>query len=284
MSPAPNLTFDQLRDLILGSTEPELDDDGVYEVTKSNDEKRYTLGVMYVPGVRDSDNEYANADELQRACWDFVRKGSKRVRDTHTATEIGDLVELISWPFPTEAEMSTGDGKVVKRKLPAGTVYAGVVWDEKVWPLVKSGKLRGYSMGGKAVRVRDAATDDKLPKMASLTEEKVTKDGPPIPNKPGKTNWVEDAGGLPPYIEKIARDLIATHGTSGAIRLAVGAVKRWARGGGDVKPDTRAKAQAALAQWEAMKAKAHVTKGEELDPIEDDLELDLAELLITEDT
>ena len=33
-----------------------------------------------------------------------------------------------------------------------------------------------------------------------------------------------------------------------------------------------------------MKAKAHVTKGEELDPIEDDFELDLAELLITEDT
>jgi hypothetical protein len=123
MSPAPNLTFDQLRDLILGSTEPELDDDGVYEVTKSNDEKRYTLGVMYVPGVRDSDNEYANADELQRACWDFVRKGSKRVRDTHTATEIGDLVELISWPCrrrprSTGRARSPGRGATAARRPP----------------------------------------------------------------------------------------------------------------------------------------------------------------------
>ena len=280
MSPKPNLTFEQLRAVITAAAEdtPAVEPDEVtYDVTKSNDEKRYTLGVMYIPGVRDSDNEYATADELQRACWDFVAKGNKRIRDTHTEAQIGNLVELVSWPYETHAEMSLPTGEVVKRRLPPGTVYAGVVWDERVWPLVKSGKLRGYSMGGKAIRVKDAATDDALPKVASLTDDTVTKDGPPIPNKPGKTNWVEEAGGLPPYIEKIARDLIATHGTAGAIRLAVGAVKRWARGGGNVKPDTRAKAQAALAQWEAMKAKAHVTKSEE----ELELELDDVEVLLT---
>lgn len=234
-------------------------DDGIYGITKASDEKRYTLGVMYIPGALDSDDEYAEADELQRACWDFVKSGSKRIRDTHTATEIGDLVELISWPFPVEVELHKADGSSKKAKLPANTVFAGVVWDKNVWPLVKSGKLRGYSMGGKAVRLRNA-TAEPMPKMKSLADDPVTKAEGEIPNKPGVTNWVEEGGGLPPYIQKIAKDLIPKHGVSGAIRLAIGIVKRWSRGGGNVTAKTRAKAAKAVAQWEELKAKAHVTK------------------------
>ena len=82
----------------------------------------------------------------------------------------------------------------------------------------------------------------------------LTKDGS-LPDKPGVSNWVEDRGGLPPYIKQIAEDLHTERGmtTGRAIATAINQVKRWARGGGDVKPDTRAKAVAALAQWEAMK-------------------------------
>lgn len=46
---------------------------------------------------------------------------------------------------------------------------------------------------------------------------------------------------------------------SHAIASAVNTVKRWARGGGKVKPDTMAKAAAALAEWEAKKAAANAT-------------------------
>lgn len=84
-----------------------------------------------------------------------------------------------------------------------------------------------------------------------------SKSHPDIPNKPGKSNWVEKTGGLPPYIERIAKHLVADQGfsVSHAIATAVNTVKRWARGGGDVKPATKAKAAAAVARWEAMKAK-----------------------------
>lgn len=77
-------------------------------------------------------------------------------------------------------------------------------------------------------------------------------------------NWVEKTGGLPKYIRKVADHLIARGMTeSHAIASAVNTIKRWARGGSaakgkksNVKPDTIAKAAAALAQWEAMKAAA----------------------------
>jgi hypothetical protein len=73
-----------------------------------------------------------------------------------------------------------------------------------------------------------------------------------------KKNWVENAGGLPKYIEDIALALIRDHGMTRehAIPVAINRVKKWAAGVGDVKPDTRAKAAAALAEWEALKAKS----------------------------
>lgn len=74
-----------------------------------------------------------------------------------------------------------------------------------------------------------------------------------------RKNWVELAGQLPAYIQHIARDLHNERGMplSRAIPTAIAAVKRWAAGGGNVKPDTRAKAAAAVAEWEALKARSH---------------------------
>lgn len=63
---------------------------------------------------------------------------------------------------------------------------------------------------------------------------------------------------LPYYIQHIANDLIsAGHGESQAIAIAIGTVKRWARGGGKVDSNTRAAASKALAEWEKLKSEAH---------------------------
>jgi len=72
-----------------------------------------------------------------------------------------------------------------------------------------------------------------------------------------KKNWVENAGGLPKYIEDIALALIRDHGMdrSKAISIAIGRVKKWAAGGGGVDADTKAKAAKAVAEWEKLKAK-----------------------------
>lgn len=72
-----------------------------------------------------------------------------------------------------------------------------------------------------------------------------------------KHNWVENAGGLPAYIEHIATDLHTERAMpiSRAIAVAISRCKLWAAGGGNVKPDTQAKASAAIAEWEKLKAK-----------------------------
>lgn len=86
-------------------------------------------------------------------------------------------------------------------------------------------------------------------------------------NRSPKRNWIEAVGGqLPAYIQHIAKDISEERGVplDRAIPIAIGTVKRWARGGGGVKGDTIAKAAAAVAEWEALKAKAHAKTDSEL--------------------
>jgi phage head maturation protease len=89
--------------------------------------------------------------------------------------------------------------------------------------------------------------------MAGLGHEKVGHTGQGL--------WHHKGWQLPAYIQHVANDLIASgHGESRAIEMAVGIVKNWAAGhdghGNHVHADTQAKAAAAVAEWEAMKAAA----------------------------
>lgn len=77
---------------------------------------------------------------------------------------------------------------------------------------------------------------------------------------PTKSNWVEENGGLPNYICQIAKAVHRQgHTVSQSIAIAVGTIKRWS-----VDPkksaSVRARAKSALAQWEAMKAKARAKR------------------------
>lgn len=73
---------------------------------------------------------------------------------------------------------------------------------------------------------------------------------PDLPNKPGKTNWVEQEGGLPSFIKRVAKHIMADSGytESRAIAAAISQCKK-----GKLGP----KGLAAAAQWEAMKVSAH---------------------------
>lgn len=134
-------------------------------VTKALDEQRYTFGPLYVPDALDAHGDFTTASTLQRAAWDYVRRsvlqGSNRIYRQHTNIPAGEWVEMATWPFEHEVEVTlpNGNGEIetTKRKFPAGTVYQGIVWDESTWPDVKAGRIRGLSLGGRA-RVREAHT------------------------------------------------------------------------------------------------------------------------------
>jgi hypothetical protein len=88
---------------------------------------------------------------------------------------------------------------------------------------------------------------------------------PSLERKPGKQNWVDKAGGLPSYIERIAKHLHYEKGMtiSRAIAVAVNVVKRMCssgdlnfKGAQQVNAKSRAEACNAVRQWEAKKARS----------------------------
>lgn len=125
---------------------------------------------------------------------------------------------------------------------------------------------------------------------------------PGLERKPGgPDNWVEAAGGLPDYIERIAKHLHYEKGMSisRAIASAVNTVKRWARMGkvakhGDphhkhVTAKTAALAAAAVAEWEAKRAAGRLAMSDtladfiDLSDVSEAYALHLAEQILDEE-
>ena len=176
---------------------------------------------------------WADEDEIRKAAWRFMANGGLVNKLHEDMQPFGQLVE--NAVAHSDFTVQTPEGPHTVRK---GSWYVAVAPTDEGRRLVESGELGGVSIQGTGTRFQ--------------------KDAALVPNKPGVTNWVERTGGLPKYIADIAGDLISERGksTSQAIQLAVGIVQRWCRGEGDVKPETRAKSCAALAEWEAKRAAA----------------------------
>lgn len=125
-------------------------------------EYRYTLGPAYVPGREDAHGEFTDSATLQQAMWDWVRKGDRTIYLQHSDKAAGEMVELMTVPFPLEAQLSVPGQGVTKFTFPPDTPFLGVVWEPWAWELVKSGQLRGYSIGGTARRVEADLPDAAL--------------------------------------------------------------------------------------------------------------------------
>ena len=82
----------------------------------------------------------------------------------------------------------------------------------------------------------------------------------PSPRGPNDL-WAKPGFKLPDYIENVARGLQqAGRSESEAVSMAIGVVRRWASGGGKVHPEVVAASKAAIAEWEATKARAKTVK------------------------
>ncbi len=139
--------------------------DAYVPITKS--ESRYTLGPVYVPNLEDAHGETIDDVELQQAIWDWVRKGDRDIHLQHSDKVAGEMVEILTWPSPIETTLTVPNEGVTKYSFPANTPFMGVIWEPWAWDLVKSGELRGYSIGGNAERI-----EVQLPAEALVEMEK----------------------------------------------------------------------------------------------------------------
>jgi len=123
-------------------------------IHKANEEQKFTLGPWYIPNKEDAHGEWSDADELQKALWDYVRLGDRDIRLQHNTDIVaGEWVEAMSFPVPVTLNMKKAQGDSKEVTYPAGTVFLGVKWNDWAWDMVKENKITGFSIGGSAARV-----------------------------------------------------------------------------------------------------------------------------------
>lgn len=154
---------------------------------KSDQAQRYTLGIVYEPGVVDSQDDYSDEMEIEKACWGFTKfiQGEKKLTkaalnfvesiikaQNGEGDQMVDITELtealkkmthpvgyehVYWDeglgevvenYITRADM-TINGQFIKK----GTWLLGVQWSQAQWANVQAGLINGYSMGGEGIRI-----------------------------------------------------------------------------------------------------------------------------------
>jgi hypothetical protein len=138
----------------------------------SDTEKRLTLAPIYAPDQVDAHGEFVSVDELERAAFEFAKSGNKRLLLQHGdvgAQHVGDILSVFPWPYEVTLPITKAGERPRDVRFPAGTVFAWVRWDQDAWKtLVKTGKLNGYSMGGRAHRAPGMVKD--LQRMGDLAK------------------------------------------------------------------------------------------------------------------
>ena len=131
-------------------TAPEDFDLDDQHITKGQ-ELQFVLGVVLEPETIDatttekSIGDIYNADEVRKAAHNFMVNYSGRGNDLmHNGLDNSELKIVESYVAPTDLSIN---GSQVKK----GTWMMGtLIFDSTVWEAVKTGKISGYSIGGKA--------------------------------------------------------------------------------------------------------------------------------------
>lgn len=142
-------------------------------VTKIDEELRIVKGPVLRPGIRDRQGSTVSEKVIREAAHEFMiryREGEtgsgfmhKDFENRHRRFQIVESYVLdVEYVVP-RTERSLVDGAVPEAGsedivVPAGSwIMAVKVNDDDVWKMVKSGTVKGFSIGGTARQVPEAA-------------------------------------------------------------------------------------------------------------------------------
>ena len=125
-----------------------------------SDEKRVVYGIVYGPGQVDSQGEYAERGEIEKAAYGFMK--GLRLLNVDAQHDFDPRAAFVA-----ESWLTKGADPLFPDE-PEGSWAVGIrVEDEALWASVKKGELAGLSMAGYAAKVRKGE-EGLLAKMEQL--------------------------------------------------------------------------------------------------------------------
>ena len=90
---------------------------------------RFTLNAAYVA----TEGGTPDADDLERATWDFDKSGDYSVHDADSGAQVGEVVEIAF-------NRKLGEGGF--DNAPENSVCAGIIWTPEAFPSAAKGEIR----------------------------------------------------------------------------------------------------------------------------------------------
>ena len=114
-------------------------------IIKMDDDKRLVTGVVYAPGVVDTQGEFMEAEAIEEAAHEFLAK--HRNTDVRHSFVTNEGVEIV------ESAVAKADYELDGVPIKKGTwTITTKVKDDKLWEGIKKGEYNGFSMGGSGIR------------------------------------------------------------------------------------------------------------------------------------
>ena len=129
------------------------------EIVKTIPEQKFTLCVGYpafkpdVAVAADGFRDWAGADSVEKAAWDYLRKSPKVGlwhERTGTSEGIAEVVESYIYRPDTPWVLEAADGST--QTICKGDWLIGLLWSDEGWDLVQSKSIAGVSPQGRARR------------------------------------------------------------------------------------------------------------------------------------
>jgi len=159
------------------------------KIVAKDEKRRFTLGIVYEPDVADTDDEYAKAEDIEKAAWDFMREIQGRSEmaklsmqlvemmmkaggeeDIDVEVDVSELceeiakrgvsnmhVEDIDDADIVESFIAPVDMEIAGQKVSKGSWLVGIVWSPEHFKKIEDGDWQGYSMGGWARKVKEGS-------------------------------------------------------------------------------------------------------------------------------
>ena len=156
-----------------------------------SDEKRVVYGIVYGPGQVDSQGEYAERGEIEKAAYGFMK--GLRLLNVDAQHDFDPRAAFVA-----ESWITKGADPLFPEE-PEGSWAVGIrVEDEALWASVKKGELAGLSMAGYAAKVRKGE-EGLLAKMEQLLARLLkAAEGAEAKNaQPGQSAEAEPGAGTP---------------------------------------------------------------------------------------
>lgn len=125
-------------------------------IVKTDEAKRIVYGIVYSPNEEDAHGDFATEKEIEKACYNFMKKSKTSAVDTQHDLD-------------TNKDCFIGESWIVKANdaffpQEVGAWAVGIkVENDEIWKSVTSGEFTGISMYGYADKVQKSE-DDKIEK------------------------------------------------------------------------------------------------------------------------